>query len=92
MVTGTTSSGFAFSLDEKALDNMELVDTLAEMESGDSLAISAVVRMVLGEEQRRALYEHLRTADGRVPASAVSDAVMEIFNAFGKAGKAGKNC
>lgn len=89
MVTGTTSSGFAFSLDEKALDNMELVDTLAEMESGDSLAISAVVRMVLGEEQRRALYEHLRTDDGRVPASAVSDAVMEIFNAFGKAGK---NC
>lgn len=89
MVTGTTSSGFAFSLDEKALDNMELVDTLAEMQSGDPLAISAVVRMVLGEEQRRALYEHLRTADGRVPATAVSDAVMEIFDAFGKAGK---NC
>lgn len=88
MVTGITSSGFSFSLDEKVLDDMELVDTLAEMQEGDPLAISAVVRMVLGD-QRRALYDHLRTADGRVPASAVSEEIRQIFDAFGKAGK---NC
>lgn len=88
MVTGTTSSGFSFSLDEKVLDDMELVDTLAQMQEGDPLAISAVVRMVLGD-QRRALYDHLRTADGRVPASAVSEEIRQIFDAFGKAGK---NC
>ena len=86
MVTGTTSSGFSFSLDEKVLDDMELVDTLAQMQEGDPLAISAVVRMVLGD-QRRALYDHLRTADGRVPASAVSEESRQIFDAFGKAGK-----
>lgn len=88
MVTGTTPSGFSFSLEETVLDNMELVDTLAEMQEGDPLAISAVVRMVLGD-QRRALYDHLRTADGRVPASAVSEEIRQIFDAFGKAGK---NC
>ena len=88
MVTGTTSSGFSFSLDEKVLDDMELVDTLAQMQEGDPLAISAVVRMVLGD-QRRALYDHRRTADGRVPASAVSEEIRQIFDAFGKAGK---NC
>ena len=86
MVTGTTSSGLSFSLDEKVLDNMELVDTLAQMQEGDPLAVSAVVRMVLGD-QRRALYDHLRTADGRVPASAVSEEIRQIFDAFGKAGK-----
>lgn len=88
MVTGTTSSGFSFSLEETVLDNMELVDTLAQMQEGDPLAVSAVVRMVLGD-QRRALYDHLRTADGRVPASAVSEEIRQIFDAFGKAGK---NC
>lgn len=86
MVTGTTSSGFSFALEETVLDNMELVDTLAQMQEGDPLAISAVVRMVLGD-QRRALYDHLRTADGRVPASAVSEEIRQIFDAFGKAGK-----
>ena len=42
------------------------------------LALSAVVRMVLGPK-RKALYEHLRTEDGRVPVSAISQEIMDIF-------------
>lgn len=87
MLKGTTSSGFKFEVSEDVLDNMELVDTLAEMQDDNPLEVSKVVRIVLGPEQRLALYEHLRTEDGRVPVMAVSEAIMDIFNAFGQKGK-----
>lgn len=87
MLKGTTSSGFKFEVSEDVLDNMELVDTLAEMQDDNPLEVSKVVRIVLGPEQRSALYENLRTEDGRVPVMAVSEAIMDIFNAFGQKGK-----
>lgn len=87
MLKGTTSSGFKFEVSEDVLDNMELVDTLAEMQDDNPLEVSKVVRIVLGPKQRSALYEHLRTEDGRVPVIAVSEAIMDIFNAFGQKGK-----
>ena len=30
MITGTTTSGFAYEIPESALDNMELVDAICE--------------------------------------------------------------
>lgn len=87
MLKGTTSSGFKFEVSEDVLDNMELVDTLAEMQDDNPLEVSKVVRIVLGPEQRSALYENLRTEDVRVPVMAVSEAIMDIFNAFGQKGK-----
>lgn len=83
---GTTSGGFAFEVEAKALDNMELVDAIAESEE-DPTRISRVCLLVLGKEQRGRLYDHLRTGDGRVPVQAVTDAVMEILTAFGQPGK-----
>lgn len=86
MIKGKTKTGFAFELEEAVLDNMELVDALDEMKGDDPLALSAVVRMVLGPA-RGALYEHLRTEDGRVPVNAISQEIMDIFEALGKPGK-----
>ena len=87
MRTGVTASGFAWQLDDAVLNNMELVDALAEMQEENPLQISAVCRLVLGKAQRKALYDHLRTEDGRVPASAVESAIMELFQSI----NAGKN-
>ena len=56
---------------------------LAEMQEENPLQISAVCRLVLGKAQRKALYDHLRTEDGRVPADQVSAALNEIFLALG---------
>ena len=61
MIKGETKTGFAFELEEAVLDNMELVDALAEMQE--------------------------RTEDGRVPVSAISQEIMDIFEALGKPGK-----
>lgn len=89
MINGVTSSGFAFELDEKVINNMELVDALAECSTDNPFAISKTVKLLLGEELRQRLYDHLRTDDCRVPMEEVSKAVSEIFAAFGRNGK---NC
>lgn len=41
MIQGKTSAGFDFALDEKVLDNMELLDAIAESEE-NPLALSRV--------------------------------------------------
>lgn len=83
----TLENGLTLELDEKVMDNMELVDTLAEAADEDPLAVSRMVKLILGTEGRKKLYKSLRTEDGRVPVAKVSDAVKEIFEAFGEKGK-----
>jgi hypothetical protein len=80
-------NGLCLELDEKVLNNMELVDALEEASEESPLAISKIVKMVLGTENRKLLYESLRNEDGRVPMEAISDAIKEIFEAFGEKGK-----
>lgn len=87
MIRGTTSSGFAYALPENAIDNMDLVDALADAANNDPLAVSRVCRLFLSEELRRRLYEHLRTEDGRVPIAAITNELGEMFAAYGEAGK-----
>ena len=86
MVTGKTSSGFCFEISEETLDDMRLVDALAELEESP-IAISKVIRLLLGETQKKALYATLQTEDGRVPVDAMTAAVQEIFDAADKNAK-----
>lgn len=77
MIRGTLSCGFAYEITDDALNNMELVDAIAEM-GEDPVSMSRVVRLLLGDQQRKALYDHLREG-GTVRIEAVADAVAEIF-------------
>lgn len=88
MISEKTNSGFAFEIAETAMDNMELVDILADDTTDMTFRVSRIARLVLGDAQRRRLYDHHRTPDGRVPVAAVYTDISEIFNFF----KAGKNC
>jgi len=86
MIRGKLESGFEYEVAEEVRDNMELLDAIVEAEE-NPLAVSKVVKLLLGENQRRKLYDHLRTDKGNVPILAVSEAVAEIFAGSG----AGKN-
>ena len=86
MITGVTKTGFHFRVDENAMNDMELVDILADDSMDDSFRMSHVLRKLLPGEQRKALYDHVRV-DGRVPVDAVVSAVEDIFTAMGQAGK-----
>lgn len=76
---GTTSSGFQFEVDRKSLDDYELLEDLADMTEGREGKIVSVINRLLGEEQKSRLKEHLRDEDGRVPASAMTNEILDIF-------------
>lgn len=79
----TTKSGFSVSADTDMLDNVELLDALAELyESG--LGMSKIVTMLLGADGKKRLYDHVRTEKGTVPSEALMDElseIMELLNA-----------
>ncbi len=87
MKEGTTKTGFHFSLEDDVMDNMELVEELAKVQDNDPIAITKIVTMVLGQEQKKALYDHLREQEGRVKVSTVMNTMEEIIAVFGEQGK-----
>ena len=81
-----TRSGFECEIDERCLDDMELLDLIADLEGGESLAAyRGILNKILPGGQER-LYDHVRNDEGRVPIAAVSMEITDIFNAL-KAGK-----
>ena len=82
MITAKTESGFSIELEESALDNMEVLDALSDLDEGNPLVMSRLVVKLLGKDGKKRLYDHLRTEDGRVPASAVESAIMELFQSI----------
>ena len=90
MKTGTTSTGFAFKFDERNADDMRMVELIAlgddetASEFQKLAASSKVLEMLLGKEQKAALYDHIgKSNDGRVPLADLLKAMAEIMNAGG---------
>ena len=79
-------NGFECTINTDVLDDMEFVDLLADTED-DPLKIGRVALMLLGKEQKKNLYDHLHTEDGRVPVTSMNDAIEKIFNALGDEAK-----
>nr|DAZ16992.1 MAG TPA: hypothetical protein [Caudoviricetes sp.] len=87
MIKGETKTGFKFEIEEEVLDDYELLETLVDADNGNNMALFSVIDMVLGDEQKKALKEHLREIHGRVPASAMIAEIMDIIEKSGS----GKN-
>lgn len=75
---GTTKSGFGFVITDEALDDMELIEKIAELDKNDLTVLPDVLEGLLGKEQKKELYEHCRM-DGRVRVSRVIEELEEIF-------------
>jgi len=73
-----TATGFVCEIEEEAIDDIELLENLSRLDRGEVACLPDAVRQLLGEEQRKALYEHLRV-NGRVSVKAVAEALGEIF-------------
>lgn len=78
MITGKTGSGFEFKIEDEALNDYELFEMLCEIDLGKETLVPRVATRLLGEEQKKALMDHLRV-NGRVPADAMIKDVMSIF-------------
>ena len=78
-IGGTTESGFQYSIDQEVMDDYELLEDLCEVDNGNAGKITAAARRLLGNEQLKALKEHLRNENGRVPASKMIEEISQIF-------------
>lgn len=87
MLKGKTSSGFEFELEDEVLDDFDLLESLQRADEGDTGSMLRVVDILLGEEQKGKLKDHVRSDKGRVSAKALFAVVGEIFQAC----KEGKN-
>lgn len=78
MIHGTTNSGFCYEVDEKRLDDYELLEALSSVDNGNGQDIVVVNKLLLGENQLKALKAHLRK-DGVV---SLRDMIAEIKDIF----------
>lgn len=87
MFKGKTKSGFYYQIPEDVYDDIELVESLAKMYAGDLTAVPTVIEMVLGKDQKKRLYDHLRDDRGRTKATLVMNEVEEMLAALNTGGK-----
>lgn len=73
-----TSTGFAYSINENALNNFELLDLFAGVDE-NPLLLPKAIEMLLGKDGKEELYNHVRLEDGTVPADKISDELAEII-------------
>ena len=78
MIKGKTESGFEFEIEERALDNYELMEVIAEADENPML-VPKILTMLLGEDKKR-LIEHVREDDGIVPADKMMEELSDIFS------------
>ena len=77
-IKGTTESGFEFTIKESTLNNFELLEVFSEVDE-NPLLLPKALNMLLGEEQKKKLYDHIRLEDGTVPTDKVGAELIEIF-------------
>ena len=83
MLRGTISNGFKYEIEEQVLDDMELLELIGEVDE-DGAKLPKLLDRLLGREQKKALYDSLRTEKGNVPVGATVDALKEIFEQNGE--------
>ena len=81
MIEGKTNTGFLFSIEEEALDDMEILENLAALSEGHIEVVPKTIVMILGEEQKEKLYEHCRGENGRVSSKRIIDELKSVFEA-----------
>ena len=79
MKAGKLENGFEYKIDENIFDDMRFLDALADANEGDPLAASRMCDMLLGKEQKKALYKVLTNEDGRVPVEDTLNCIVEIM-------------
>lgn len=81
MIKGTTQTGFKFSIDPDAVKDMEFIELAADAEE-NGLLLPKMIEHILGKEQKKKLYDHVRNSKGRVMVEDVSEEIKDVFNAI----------
>lgn len=74
-----TKTGFEVTVKDNITDDMELMDDLMDIYTRKSANVKEVVNRMIGDAQRKKLYEHCRGKDGVVSAQKVLVETEDIF-------------
>ncbi len=74
-----TVAGVQLTVDPTVFDDFELLESLAEIQRGDILALPTVFRAVAGE-QAQELLDAIRDERGRVTATAATETLVQIMS------------
>lgn len=78
MVTGETKSGFKFEIDPDEVNDIEFLERLGE--AGEDVSkMPRIMKEILGEDQRKRMYDHIRNEKGKVPIDTAMDIFTEIL-------------
>lgn len=79
----TLQNGFRCTVDDAWVDDMELLEDLAEVDNGNILKLPGVISKMIGAENKKKLYDTVRDKKtGIVSSGAVGDALQEIIEAM----------
>ena len=79
MLKGKTTSGFSFSIEDEARDDMELLENITKFDAGEKQLVSEILVGLLGQKQKDKLYDYCRGKTGRVSATKVFEELHSIF-------------
>lgn len=71
-------SGFVVDIDDRKLDDYELVEALTDVDKGKVARLPDAIDILLGES-KPALFEHIRERRGYVSTEDIKNALVEII-------------
>lgn len=75
--------GQTFTVEREAMDDLELLDEISEMEAGNPALLPSVLNRLLGPEQKKMAYEAIRDEKtGRVSTSKGMSFLKDVFEAL----------
>lgn len=84
LIRGVTPNGFNFCLNKRKINDMAFIEALSKVENDDDPAnIVALFDQILGEEQKRRLYEFCKEPDGVIPIEKCANEFAAILQAAG---------
>lgn len=89
-VTAVTESGFEFTTDVRAIQDMEFLEMLGEVDA-NPIIMPKLCEKMLGKAGKRKLYEFVRDEDGYVTAEAIAPVFTEILKIVSEKSKEVKN-
>lgn len=78
MIKGITKSGFKFEISDKALDDFELLELMANVDS-NALLVPKIFEKLLGTKQKENLIEFMKKRDGYASTEKMSKILEEIL-------------
>lgn len=90
MIQGKTKTGFEFTIEDEALNDMRVMDALMSLDDFDdedngsaakaTMSMSKVASLLLGKKQKEKLYKHIEASHGKVDMTAFIEEMVDILS------------